>query len=379
MKKARIAIIGGGLSGLYAAFLLEQRGIDDYVLLEARSEFGGRILSAPVSKTHARAEDTFNAVDRFDLGPTWFWPTLQPQLDRLIADLGLDRLEQHEAGSMIIERSPHEVPMRIDSAYTMSTPSMRLAGGMGAMIAALRQTLAQERLVIGHAVRRIRRTEQHVEIEAENSREQRITYGVNFVLLAVPPRLAVSTIDFIPALPDSLSLNWAGTGTWMASHAKYVAVYETPFWRDQGLSGEARSAAGPLGEIHDASSPSGNGALFGFFSTPARTRKHLPEEQLRLHCRAQLRRIFGPQAALPKAELIKDWAADSLTATPADLDGMAGHGAAPAATADSGPWHGCLAGIASEWSPRFPGYVAGAIDAATVSIRHALNAAGVGS
>ena len=39
---ARIAIIGGGLSGLYAAALLEQHGIQDYVLLEARETFGGR-------------------------------------------------------------------------------------------------------------------------------------------------------------------------------------------------------------------------------------------------------------------------------------------------------------------------------------------------
>lgn len=39
MKAARIAIIGGGLSGLYAASLLEQRGIEDYVLFEARTAY----------------------------------------------------------------------------------------------------------------------------------------------------------------------------------------------------------------------------------------------------------------------------------------------------------------------------------------------------
>jgi monoamine oxidase len=84
--------------------------------------------------------------------------------------------------------------------------------------------------------------------------------------------------------------------------------------------------------------------------------------------------MFGAQAAQPKAEFVKDWAADPLTATAADLTGSAGHGAAPAATAASGAWRGCLAGIASEWSPRFSGYVAGAIDAATAGARQALNA-----
>ncbi|MFP3442593.1 NAD(P)-binding protein, partial [Pantoea sp. SIMBA_133] len=31
MHTSRIAIIGAGLAGLYAAYLLEQRGISDYV------------------------------------------------------------------------------------------------------------------------------------------------------------------------------------------------------------------------------------------------------------------------------------------------------------------------------------------------------------
>ncbi|MEG0001042.1 NAD(P)-binding protein, partial [Comamonas sp.] len=37
--------MGGGRAGLYAAYLLEQRDIHDYVLLEARPTWGGRIAS----------------------------------------------------------------------------------------------------------------------------------------------------------------------------------------------------------------------------------------------------------------------------------------------------------------------------------------------
>ena len=40
MTRARIAIVGGGLAGLYAASLLEQHGVHDYVLLEARGDLG---------------------------------------------------------------------------------------------------------------------------------------------------------------------------------------------------------------------------------------------------------------------------------------------------------------------------------------------------
>lgn len=366
--QARIAIIGGGLSGLYAAFLLEQQGIRDYVLLEARPTFGGRILSASAAGQSPCTDGLDDSLGRFDLGPTWFWPTLQPQLDRLVDDLKLERFEQHETGDMLVERSQHEAPRRM-RGYAMSPGSMRLVGGMGTLVETLRQRLLPERLALGQRVRRVRCVDQQVELDAEDASGRSTTYRVEAVLLAVPPRLAVATIDFTPALPDSLSRDWRNAATWMASHAKYVAVYDTPFWRDQGLSGEARSTAGPLAEIHDASMPGGSAALFGFFGVPANTRKRVHEGGLHAHCRAQLARMFGPQAAQPRAELIKDWATDPLTATAADQDGTAGHGAAPAATAASGIWRGRLLGIASEWSPQFPGYVAGAIDAATLGVR----------
>jgi monoamine oxidase len=155
----------------------------------------------------------------------------------------------------------------------------------------------------------------------------------------------------------------------MAPHAKYLAVYGSPFWRDAGLSGAARSAVGPLVEIHDASTPHGAAALFGFVGVPPRVRRSLADDVLRAHCRMQLARLFGPRAAAPGAEFLKDWAADRYTATGTDLDGPAGHGVAPPPVPASGDWRGRLAGIASEWSPAFPGYVAGAIDAADRGVR----------
>lgn len=355
----RIAIVGGGLSGLYAAHLLQRKGINDYVLFEARDALGGRIESVAA---------TTNDIDRFDLGPTWFWPAFQPQLGRLVHDLGLDRFEQHETGDMVIEHSPDEPPMRTPGDVN-SPASMRLVGGMGALINALHRRLDATRVVTGQAVRRLRSTHEHVDLDSEDAAGRVTTWHAEHVLLATPPRLVEQTLDFAPALPAALARQWRATATWMAPHAKYVAVYEKAFWRGQGLSGEARSAFGPLGEIHDASMPGGSAALFGFFGMSARVRQGVPEEVLRTHCRAQLGRLFGPQAATPKAEFIKDWARDTCTAAAADLDAAGHHAAAPAATASSGPWKGRLTGIASEWSLQFPGYLAGAIEAAHLGVQ----------
>ena len=45
MQKVSVAIVGAGLAGLYAAYVLEKKGIKDYVVLEARDVLGGRIAS----------------------------------------------------------------------------------------------------------------------------------------------------------------------------------------------------------------------------------------------------------------------------------------------------------------------------------------------
>jgi len=127
MDKASIAIVGAGLSGLYAAYRLERMGIGDYVVLEARAMPGGRVAS-------------FDAVDRFDLGPTWFWPDYQTQLSDLIDTLNLARFRQHETGDTVIERSGNEPPLRV-RGYVNTPVSMRLAGGMASLVDALRQEL----------------------------------------------------------------------------------------------------------------------------------------------------------------------------------------------------------------------------------------------
>ncbi|AFT90198.1 flavin monoamine oxidase family protein [Paraburkholderia phenoliruptrix] len=375
MSTAHIAIIGGGLSGLYAAFLLEQHGLKDYVLLEARHTFGGRIESVPANGLMVAGTGSATADHhRFDLGPAWFWPALQPQLDRLVRDLGLERFEQHEAGDMMVERSPHERPARI-RGYASSPSSARLVGGMAALIDAVRSRLAPARMMTGHPVRRLRCTGHHVELDIEGARGQVTSLCAGHVLLAIPPRLAAATIEFTPALPETLERAWRRTATWMAPHAKYVAVYDAPFWREEGLSGEARSARGPLGEIYDASAPGGSAALFGFFGVPASVRRRVADDVLRAHCRAQLTRLFGARAATPTAEFIKDWAADRYTATAADQDAVVQHSAVPSAEASSGVWCGRLVGVGSEWSPHFPGYVAGAIEAASLGVRALKDAA----
>lgn len=366
LQRARVAIVGGGLSGLTAAWLLAQHGIDDVVLLESRSGLGGRILS--VDAQGAAVDATVPAIDRFDLGPTWFWPALQPQLDHFVAELGLARFPQFDEGDVLVERTPHQAPLRVQG-YPSAPASMRWQGGTGALIAALHQRLDPASLRTGHSVCSVRRAGAHVDVEVEKAEGGRATWRVDQVLLALPPRLAAHRISFEPTLPSELLHRWRQTPTWMAPHAKYVAIYEAPFWREQGLSGSARSAVGPMTEIHDVSMPGGHAALFGFLGVPAQVRSQVSEADLRAHCRAQLGRLWGARAAAPVADALKDWAADPMTATDDDQHPLGHHVEAPPRSPEAGPWQGCLTGIGSEWSREFSGYLAGAVDAATEGVR----------
>lgn len=366
MSHVRFAIIGGGISGLYAAYLLESRGISDYVLFEARDRLGGRVQSVALSGTDAGVA---NPTDRFDLGPSWFWPDFQPQLDELVTDLGLKQFVQPAQGDSVIERAGAK-PVRTPE-YLTSQPSIRLLGGIGALVDALASHLNPENVRMGHSIRRLRFLEQRVQIEGESSEGAHGSWTAEHILLAAPPRLLAQDIDFIPALTPSVAHRWRNTPTWMAPHAKYLAVFESAFWNRAGFSGQARSATGPMVEIHDASSPGGHAALFGI---PAQARNMMPQGDLQALCRAQLVRLFGQQANQPMAEFLKDWAQDPLTAVAQDwMDGDQ-HSNNHKVNVDSSLWSGRLIGIGSEWASQFPGYIAGAIEAAALGVRLLLKA-----
>ena len=351
MMNIEVIIVGGGLSGLYAARLLEKAGIN-YLLLEGRERMGGRILQA-------------NTVEA-DLGATWFWPTIQPALKQLFRELNIESFIHQERGDMLIERSK-DAPSR-HPGFVSSPAAARVSGGMSRLPDALLAKLKPERIQTGLQVKHIEQQNGTLNICGSYADGRPFSRQAQHVLLALPPMLAAG-INFFPPLPTTLLQAWRNTGTWMAPHAKYVAVYPYNFWHRKGLSGEVRSNIGPMVEIHDVSEPDRMFALFGFIGVPFHERQKIGDAVLRDLCRAQLIRLLGEEAAYPHAEFLKDWAADPFTSTSRDLALPAGH-SVPPASANNSSWRNCLTGIASEWSTVFPGYLAGAIDAAAAGVQH---------
>ena len=244
---------------------------------------------------------------------------------------------------------------------------MRLVGGTGAIVSALVKALPEERLHPDVRVTRIAMQDGglHLSLRAGATVNELVAERV---ILALPPRLLASTIDFKPALDSATLARWGQTATWMAPHAKFFALYDRAFWRESGLSGTAQSNAGPLVEIHDATSASGSAALFGFLGLDRKQRLAVGEAALVNASIAQLVRLFGPPAGQPRATLFKDWTADAFTSTEAD-ELADGHPVPDPRSWITGNWASYISLASSETSATNPGYLAGALDAAERAVQ----------
>lgn len=347
-----VVVVGGGLSGLYTAYCLQQAGVD-FQLLEARERFGGRILTVEAGGG--------GSSEGFDLGPSWFWPGMHPRMAQIIHELGLRAFPQYAVGDVLVERSQSEPPQRFPT-IRHEPLSMRLVGGTGAVVSALVERLPRERLHLGSRVTRILAKEGGLELSFSIGGEDRRLTAAQAVL-ALPPRLLADTISFEPALETETLGHWRQTATWMAPHAKFFALYDRAFWRDAGLSGTAQSRVGPLVEIHDATTASGAAALFGFVGLTRAQRAEMGAEWLVQASVAQLARLFGPGAAQPRTTLLKDWTADLLTSTAADQSAE-GHPHPSHGAWITGMWAERVSLAGSETSANDPGYLAGALEAA---------------
>ncbi|MEM6382288.1 MAG: NAD(P)/FAD-dependent oxidoreductase [Pseudomonadota bacterium] len=349
-------IIGGGLSGLAIAEQLEAEG-QDYLLLEARARFGGRIMTEQLGAGY------------FDMGPAWFWPG-QPRIASLLDRLGLQKFDQYATGDLVFEDEQGHVQR--GAGFASMQGSWRLEGGLAKLTEALADQVPPARKRLNTRVTAVVRDGARCTAKLVDGSTQ----TADQIVLAMPPRIAAQ-LTFEPALPTAAIRAMQSVSTWMAGQAKAVAVYDTPFWRDAGLSGDAMSRRGPMVEIHDASpASSGPFALFGFIGVPPKARSD--EQLLRLAIEAQLVRLFGSDAAEPKALYVKDWAFDPLTATDADLAPQYAHPHYGLPSALMGLWDEKLIFAGTEVAPQFGGYLEGALEAAEAARQHLKTAEAVG-
>lgn len=318
-----IVIVGGGLSGLATAYHLGKTSTN-FVVLEARNRTGGRILSE--ATTDQPLQNPSTAVD---LGPSWFWPG-QHRMENLILETGLSNsvYQQHSHGHSAIEYANGKLEIGHGSASMAG--SYRVDGGLIQLTNRLTGSIDKDRLLTNTKVQRVDQTKDGIKVSAKQN-DVTVSINARQVIFALPPRIIPDSISFEPVLAEKTITQLASKPTWMAAHAKFVASYKTPFWREQGLSGDGLSQQGPLVEIHDASPKTGGPfALFGFVGIPASHRSGQDNAIIQMAVQ-QIDRMFGNgNAYQPLTTHFKDWAFDSLTATQSDRDAAAAlHGSSP--------------------------------------------------
>ncbi|MFB6672063.1 flavin monoamine oxidase family protein [Streptomyces sp. NPDC056390] len=173
---------------------------------------------------------------------------------------------------------------------------------------ALSQRIAAElgdRVRLGDPVRGVRHDSSGVVIVTRGGR----SYRAGHVILTLPPTLA-GRLEYDPVLPgwrDQLTQRLP-----MGSVMKLFLRYESPFWRERGLSGQILADSGDVALVVDNTPPDYDGGiLLAFLDGNAATRWG---QRTRAERRAMLVECvagyLGDTAREPVEYLEKDWSGD---------------------------------------------------------------------
>lgn len=182
----------------------------------------------------------------------------------------------------------------------------RLSGGTQLLALRLADELGDS-LSLGAAVTAVGQDDDQVTVEAAGT-----SVSGRFAIVSVPPALA-ARISYRPSLPaqrDQLTQRMP-----MGSVIKIFAVYDEPFWREDGLSGQATSDRGPVQITFDNSPEEpGPGILLGFVEgDAARELSGAGDDACAKEALACFSRYFGLRAARPAEVIVKDWSREEWT------------------------------------------------------------------
>jgi monoamine oxidase len=153
-------------------------------------------------------------------------------------------------------------------------------------------------------------------IAAGKDRVTAVTDGAEFsgrrIIVTAPPALA-GQIDYLPALP--LRRRQLTQRAPMGSVIKCQASYDEPFWRRDGLCGQATGDGAGAGVVFDNSPPDGSpGVLLGFVAgDEARRLGGIGAGERRQIVIDSFARYFGPRAASPAGYAELDWQHEQWT------------------------------------------------------------------
>jgi len=179
----------------------------------------------------------------------------------------------------------------------------RFIGGSQLLSLRLAEQLGPEIVILNSPVRTIAQSADRVRVRAES-----IEVRASHVVVTVPPALA-GRIAYDPPLPASRDQLTQRTP--MGSIIKCLAIYDEPFWRNDGYNGQAVADRLAIHATFDNSPPDGHpGILLGFLAAGnARSLARVEESERRHAVLRSLAAFFGPRAQHPRDYVEMDWSA----------------------------------------------------------------------
>jgi monoamine oxidase len=182
----------------------------------------------------------------------------------------------------------------------------RVVGGSQLISVRMAEELGN-RVALDAPVRRIAYEGERVTVQADG-----IDVEARRAIVAMPPTLTcrIAYDPPMPAMRDQLTQR-IPQGTVI----KCMAVYDEPFWRGRGLTGQGTSLEGPVKLTFDNSPPDGSpGVLLGFLEgNQARELGAWEPSRRREAVIDGFTRLFGPDAAAPLDYVDKSWADEEWT------------------------------------------------------------------
>lgn len=193
-------------------------------------------------------------------------------------------------------------------------------------------------------------------------------------IVALPPGLAAA-LGWEPALPgarrqllDRLS---------MGSVTKLLAVYDRPFWRDGGWSGEVVDTHGPVSTAFDATQPGGAPVLASLTcGHRSLTLSRLSSDERRDRILAAFTDWFGHEAAAPRIVVERSWENEEWSGGGYSAIPVPGSLASMPLVAEP---IGCVHVAGTETAVRSSGFVDGAIASGERAAREVVAALRAGS
>ena len=188
----------------------------------------------------------------------------------------------------------------------------KIEGGLHQVCRLLRDEIGEENVLLGHAVAKINQDDDVVRITTSNGK----SFESKYCIFAIPPKL-VDKIEFTPELPYERRIQMRQIV--MGCYTKFLATYETSFWREAGLSGQLTRytdnqesvASSPVSLVMDAVTSNNNAALVGFFTGFGASHwASKPDEEKKHAVLETLKSFFGSKAGKPLDFAIKDWCED---------------------------------------------------------------------